>query len=131
MEKMRILLISNMYPSKQAPYYGTFVKSFVEGLENQRGVNIDKVVVTKKSKKIKSLVAYLFFFSKILFKINFKKKNYDIIYIHYVKQSLLPFLLVNRKKLPPLVLNAHGSDVFPEGGFTRKVPKIVSGIYRS
>ena len=48
---MKILLISNMYPSNEFPSYGIFVKNFELGLMD-KNVNIEKLVLKKEIKKI-------------------------------------------------------------------------------
>lgn len=46
----KIIVISNMYPSKTDPVYGTFVKGFVDGLtEASPCWSIEKVVIVTKN----------------------------------------------------------------------------------
>ena len=46
MEKKKVLLVSNMYPSKEYKYYGSFVKNTGELLE-KNGYIVEKMVMTK------------------------------------------------------------------------------------
>lgn len=110
---MRILLISNLYPSNRYPYYGTFVKNFEQGLI-QNHMKVDKIIITKKNNSFSKLLSYLTFLFRVIFTCTFLKKRYDIIYIHYLNHTLIPFLFIKKKRLPPIILNAHGSDIFPE-----------------
>ena len=48
---MKILLISNMYPSEQFPSYGVFVQN-TEKILVQYGIQVDKIVM-QKDKQIK------------------------------------------------------------------------------
>ena len=77
-------------------------------------VEFEKIVITKKNLGWLKFLAYLNFFLEIIYKCNFRSNEYDVIYVHYLNHSLLPFFFVRKERLPPFVLNAHGSDVFPE-----------------
>lgn len=44
---MKILLISNMYPSEQFPSYGVFVQN-TEKILVQHGIQVDKIVMQKR-----------------------------------------------------------------------------------
>lgn len=107
---MKILLLSNLYPTKDFPYYGTFVKNFYEGLI-KRNIKVEKVTLKKTNKKIKKLINYFKFFIDSIFKLF--KGSYDIIYIHYVSHSGLP-LLFYRPKNKMVVCNIHGTDLLPK-----------------
>ena len=122
---MKILLISNMYPSKDNPTYGTFVKTFeVQMIEEN--FTLDKVIITRTSnssfQKIKKYIIFIFKTYKEI-----KKNNYDMIYVHYIGHSLLPFLLYrNKDKL--LLINAHGGDVLPTNLTKKLIQKLVIPI---
>lgn len=87
-------------------------------------VEFEKIVVTKKRSRISKFLAYLKLLIEVFYKCNFKSNEYDIIYVHYLNHTLLPFFFVRMKNLPPFILNAHGSDVFPE----RPTSKLLSFI---
>lgn len=63
--KMKILLISNMYPSKDFPSYGVFVKN-TEQILLDNGVSVDKAVMTKRTGKLGKLVGYASHYLKII-----------------------------------------------------------------
>jgi len=106
---MKMLLISNMYPSTEQPSYGVFVKNFEEQMLSE-GFKIDKVVIHGKGlTKVQKIFKYIVFFFNI-YNILIKNK-YDIIYVHYMAHSLLPFVPIIRFIKIPFVLNAHGGDV--------------------
>lgn len=122
---MKILLVSNMYPSKEFPAYGIFVKNFVEICEENH-VLVDKIVLYKSTNTINKLLNYLLYYFKIIFAVLFKQ--YDWVYVHYAGQNSLPFYLLTRIKKFPLIFNVHGSDVIAEkkvhqilAWFTKKV----------
>ncbi|MBZ1519355.1 glycosyltransferase family 4 protein [Leuconostoc mesenteroides] len=104
----KILLISNLYPSKEYPEYGTFVKEFVTGLTDL-GWDITKIVLIKKNDKFRKLLSYASFLFKSWVYLNFS--NNDITYIHYASHSTIPLLFSKKQKF--LVVNVHGSDVLP------------------
>jgi glycosyltransferase involved in cell wall biosynthesis len=101
-----------MYPSESHPSYGTFVKNFEDSLI-ENGFIIDKVVIKGRGTNLfKKILKYLLFFKVLKEKI--KKEKYDLVYVHYISNSLLPFLIIKKPQKLKLVINAHGSDVFPK-----------------
>lgn len=126
---MKILLISNMYPSTDYPYYGTFVKNFEVQLLNN-GFQFEKAVIKGKSHNKKEKITKYFNFFKNVIKL-IKKNNYDIIYVHYLAHSLLPLLFVKKFIKKPLILNAHGSDIISESITGNIIKKIVTPIIKS
>jgi len=100
--KIKALLISNMYPSKNS-YLGIFVKIQIEFLE-QQGIEVIKVVKSKNG-----MFRYIGFLLKTLFFVLFKK--FDIVHAHYGFHSAFIPALIKRK---PLVITFHGSDALLE-----------------
>lgn len=125
---MKILLISNMYPSKQHPHYGPFVKNFKEQLENDGCFFKLAVIRGKETSKIGKIQQYILFFKEVITAI--KKNEFDLIYVHYIGHSLLPLLLVKRYIRKPLVINAHGSDVFVNHKLGKYIQKLVTPIIK-
>lgn len=111
----RIFLISNMYPSKEYPFYGIFVKNTEEILRQNGYTTTLRAVITKsKGSTVSKLRLYLKFYFEILKGI-FRVDEYDIIYVHFISHSAIPVLLLKLAVDKPLVLNTHGSDVFLRG----------------
>lgn len=111
---MKILLISNMYPNKENPQYGIFVKKTEEIIINN-GFEINKVIMYKKNRIIKKIISYINFYIKVL--VNLIFRNYSYVYVHYVSHSSLPVII--SKLIKPsiqIISNVHGSDVIPENG---------------
>lgn len=109
---MKILLISNMYPSKENPQYGIFVKKTEEIIINN-GFDVTKVIMYKENMIIKKIISYINFYMKVM--INLIFKNYNYVYVHYVSNSSLPVII--SKLIKPsiqIICNVHGSDVMPE-----------------
>ena len=107
-EKKKILLISNMYPSKKFKHYGSFVKNVEEDLKIS--YQVDKVVMKKQSNKYLKLIAYLKFYLISFIKSIFN--SYDIIYVHFISHSTFPVLpSIITTNYTKLYLNVHGNDV--------------------
>lgn len=127
--KIKILLISNMYPSKEHPTYGVFVKNFKDQMEKQEFDISQKALIYGRGKnKLQKLIKYIKFLRDTIKLI--KQKNYDLIYVHYISHSLLPLLFVHTKIKKPLVLNAHGSDVFVNNKIGKYIQKLVTPIIK-
>ena len=107
--KKDILLVSNMYPSKEWPHYGIFVKNSYELLK-ESGCMIDLVVMYKTKGKLNKLFAYIKMCGISLLKATFE--NYDSIYVHFVSHTtagvIVPYLCSRNTKL---VINVHGNDI--------------------
>src|SRR5690625_6847741 len=79
---MRLLLISNGYPSKDLPFASIYVKNHFERLKKVPGYTVDKHVILRKyTATIGSIVkltkCFVAFFGKII-------KSYDIVHVHFL-----------------------------------------------
>lgn len=120
---MKILIISNMYPSKEYPYYGVFVKNCESALIAS-GFDIDKVVIDKKSKSLLNKIhSYLLFYISIIN--TCRHGSYDSLYVHYVSHVALPIMLLRLlgKKFD-IVSHVHGGDVKKLDGYSGTFFKI-------
>lgn len=123
---IKILLVSNMYPSAKFPYYGTFVKNFENCLNNNTIGIVNRVVITKTNYNFLKLLKYLLFVFQNIYKVFFTK--YDIIYIHYINHSLIPYVVLKYFIKTPIILNAHGGDIFHESKSSRFLSMITSSV---
>lgn len=118
MEKKKILLVSNMYPSDKYKHYGTFVKN-TEELLKTNGFDVDRVVMTKHPDKITKLFSYMSLYIRTVWKTIFN--NYDYIYVHFISHSSLGAVISKKLcKNVKLILNAHGNDVLADMDFEKK-----------
>jgi glycosyltransferase involved in cell wall biosynthesis len=125
---MKLLLISNMYPSNEDDYYGIFVKNFEKELI-KNNVKVKKIVIKGKGKsKLEKLKKYIKFFTDSYKKI--KNNDYDLIYVHYINHSLLPLLIFKKFIKKPLIINAHGSDVLVKNKINLIIQKLVMPIIK-
>lgn len=123
---MRLLLVSNMYPSKSHPNYGVFVKNFYRNFSRDGDIEIvGKSLIRGKGRNIfEKIIKYLFFtFRTVLMGIVLK---YDFIYVHYVNHSLFPVKILLLFKKKPLILNFHGGDFFTNNLFSKYVSRLVT-----
>lgn len=104
---MRVLLISNMYPSKETPNFGVFVKEQVDVLK-QKGVNFTLVVNTIKKGGWVSPFKYLLLLLKTI-KASFY--DFDLIHFHYLFPDGVLALIPYFFKRKPIIATVHGSDV--------------------
>ena len=119
---MNLFLISNMYPSSANPTFGVFVQKFERGITEQGEHFTQKAIISRRSATtVQKFCRYGRFFVDIFNGIT--KRNYDIIYVHYILQTallLFPFLPFIRRKI---ILNVHGEDVLPRHIFHKCVAK--------
>lgn len=116
---MKTLVISNMYPNKEFPTYGVFVRSTTESIEKYS--KISKIVMNKKVSKLGKGLEYLVFYIRIIFFYLFD--NSSLIYIHYPSHVafLINKLSLIRKR--NIITNVHGSDVVAKQGIEYKMRK--------
>lgn len=110
---MKVLVVSNMYPSKKYPHYGVFVENTVELLDQMPNVQVRTSVMGRQDSKLQKLIGYFLFYAGTVFKGLFG--GYDVIYGHFLSHISIPLRIV--KKFRPgvrLVLNAHGNDVIAD-----------------
>ena len=98
---MRVLVITNMYPTTEMPFFGTFVKEQVESLRKE-GVEVEVLFVNGK----KNTLNYLWAFPRLWLRL--LTKRYDIIHAHYVFSGII----ARAQFLYPVVVTHHGSQVF-------------------
>ncbi|AJI22744.1 glycosyltransferase [Priestia megaterium] len=109
---MKVLLISNMYPSREFPSYGVFVQNTEQILLNNQ-FQVDRIVLQKKKTKLQKLFGYALHYTKIIW--SGLTKKYDYIYVHYAAHNAAPLLLLKKlNSRVTIITNVHGSDVVPE-----------------
>ena len=107
----KILLLSNMYPSKRYPHYGIFVRN-TEKILNENDYEVIKVVMEKEDRNFLKFWSYFIYFFKSLYMLLFKTNDY--VYIHYPSLSGVPVILSNFFKKQNIIINIHGNDLVPE-----------------
>ena len=122
---MKVLVVSNMFPSEENPGYGVFVENFGSSLCVQ-GVCVDYAVISGRGRhKLDKLLRYFGFGCKAVWKGLFNR--YDCVYVHYIAHSMLPLVLLLKLKRIRLICNAHGEDLLPSSRVERLIFKLVKG----
>ena len=103
---LRILTVTNMYPTPTAPMLGIFVEEQVASLR-RRGLRVDVLVINGVEE---GLSAYLRGFANI--RRVLQKERYDLIHAHYVFSGdlLIAQRLIPGVRVPPVVLTQHGPE---------------------
>lgn len=117
---MRVLIVTNVYPSDKHPYHGIFVAEQIEAIK-------------KICDNIKFDIYYINGFKgkwqyiKSIFEVSKKidKGNYDLVHIHYGLSGM--YLINPFVKHIPTITTFHGSDIQPNGG-NGKLSVIVSRL---
>jgi teichuronic acid biosynthesis glycosyltransferase TuaC len=99
---MKILVITNMYPSNDHIYFGIFVKEQRADLKEYCNVDSDLYFINGRKNKLNYLKSILTLPRLI------KKNKYDLIHIHFGLSGL--FLLFNSFKNTPKVITLHNGD---------------------
>ena len=109
LDKQKILLVSNTYPSKKYKQYGSFIKN-TEDVLLDNGFVVDRVVITKQDNIMLKIIAYVRMNLLVILKGIFN--NYDYIYAHYISHTGFgPVFLKKTSSNIKLIFNAHGNDV--------------------
>ena len=122
----KILMISNMYPSKKYKHYGVFVENTAKML-SQHGYKVDVSALKKKDTKLTKLLGYIWFYMKAIILAIFN--HYDYLYAHYVSHCALLIKIIKRiKPNMKVIINVHGNDVVPENEHDEKFIPMVEEI---
>jgi len=102
---VRILLVSQMYPSAAAPDFGVFVQGLERALA-ARGHELERVVLDRRggSKLRHARLAARAIRAA-------RRFRPDVVYAHFLFPTGLGALLAARASRAPLVVTAHGQDV--------------------
>jgi len=106
---MRILVISNMYPSEAHPVFGAFVQRQVEALRAS-GVDVD---IVANYQKAAGVIVNLPKYARLTWRAlrAARRGAYDVIHAHFIYPTSIIGRWSSRVAHTPLVLTAHGNDV--------------------
>src|SRR5256712_5804704 len=111
---MRILFVTNMYPTPQTPDYGAFVWQQAEQLR-RLGHTVDVINILGFRSKLNYLKGVVDVLRKT------SSTRYDIVHAHYGLTALPAWFRLRA----PLVMTLHGSDVLG-GHFERLCSSVIS-----
>lgn len=107
----KILMVTNLYPSKKRPEFGVFVCNIYKTL-CRVGFLIDIAKCADSGSKV---LNYIYLFLSVVFKLTFKK--YDIIYCHFSSHTFFVHYLVQLFSINVKVItHLHGSDAVATKG---------------
>lgn len=124
---MKVLLVSNIYPTIERPHDGAFIKNIVDQIVDGGG-NISVSTLHRESSS--KVFSYARFYISTLLKGLFAEDG-TVIYVHYLSHSIFPALLVSLiRRNVKLLSHVHGSDVVQEKGVGEAYFKLKSFISR-
>jgi teichuronic acid biosynthesis glycosyltransferase TuaC len=97
--ELRVLVVTNMYPVPQYPWYGNFVRDQVKALE-RRGVRTEVFFIDGRASRWNYLRAVPRLRAAL------KRGSYDLIHAHYVFSGMV----ARCQRRLPILLNFHGAD---------------------
>jgi len=97
---MRVLVVTNMYPTEADPAFGTFVRDEVEALR-RLGLQVDVLFINGKATRWN----YLWGLPRLWWRL--RRRRYDLVHAHYA----LAGLIARAQWCVPLVVTFHGAEV--------------------
>lgn len=121
MKPKKLLVLSNMYPSKEALTFGIFVKNQVNALREQ-GLEVDVVAVQNPNMgKANVLKKYGKWALQTAGNLLTKGRSYDAVHAHYVFPTGMLALLYKKLFKCRMIITAHGGDI---DKMAKKSPRI-------
>lgn len=128
---MKILIVSNMYPSKKDTSFGTFIKVFEHQLQIlYPTISIKTIAIRGRSKsKIKKVFKYAHFYLGLLG--NLLLRQYDIIYVHTITYPTPAIRIASIFKKLNIIFNVHGVDVLTKSRVADCLKRLCSPLLRN
>jgi glycosyltransferase involved in cell wall biosynthesis len=126
---IRVLMLTNMYPSATEPGYGSFVARQRRELEEKHGVVVRLVYSSRRGGgAISNLRKYAELLMATLGET--LRGDYDVVHAHYLLPMAALALIPSAWRRRPLVITAHGTDIYSG---TRRAwkPWIVRALMRA
>jgi glycosyltransferase involved in cell wall biosynthesis len=115
---MKLLVVTNMYPTPQQPMFGTFVHDQVSALR-AAGAEVDVLFVNGK----KSTWEYLWGFFRLWGAL--ARRRYDLIHAHYVLSGVIARAQWGRR----VVLTHHGPEVLGHPRWQSWLCRLVTPLF--
>lgn len=107
----KVLVISNMYPSKEHLAYGVFVKNQVEQLQAQGVDTLLAVNSNPATGKKNVLLKYAKWAREVIRVFRTNKKDIGMTHAHYVFPSGMFSYYLKKRHNIPYIVTAHGGDI--------------------
>ena len=116
---MKVLFVTNMYPSPTGPYDGIFVQEQIQALQKMFDIEAE-ILVIEGGKSPLNYIWSIFKFQRLK-----RRRKFDIIHFHFGLSGIC--YLFDFANKSPTVLTLHGSDVNPtvKYGLMLKISKLV------
>jgi len=98
---MKVLAITNMYPTPDMPAFGTFIESEVESLRRE-GIEVDLLFINGRKNTFNYFWGVPRLWARLL------THRYDVIHAHYVFSGFI----ARAQIICPVVLTHHGVEIF-------------------
>ena len=125
---LRVLMLTNMFPSEAEPGYGSFVQRQKSELERTHGVRIRLVSTSRRGGGVANVLKYVELLAKTLAETI--RGDYDLVHAHYLLPVAAFSLIPSAIRRKPLVITAHGTDIYT-GLRPRWRPWIVRALHRA
>ena len=107
---IRVLMLSNMYPSASEPGYGSFIQRQERQLTDRHGVAITLVTTPRRGGGLANLAKYGSLLWQTLTATI--RGDFDLVHAHYLMPVAAFALIPAAVRRKPLVITAHGTDIF-------------------
>jgi teichuronic acid biosynthesis glycosyltransferase TuaC len=97
---MKVLMVTNMYPSAQKPHSGSFIKSQIDSIRRE-GIDVDVLYLDTKSKQYNYIKGWYTIFKKSW------DQSFDLIHAHYGYCGMVSKLQFRL----PVIVSYCGGDV--------------------
>lgn len=98
---MRVLVVTNMWPTADAPQFGVFVREQVDALRRD-GICVDVMFINGRESRLN----YLWAFGELRRRL--RHGRYDVLHAHYVLSAVVAL----SQRRVPVVVTQHGIEVF-------------------
>ena len=98
---MRVLKVTNMYPTEDRPHFGIFVRQETESLR-RLGIDVDVLFIDGQASKLNYLRGYRQLWQRL------REQEYDLVHGHYIFGGLI----ARAQTRYPVVITHHGPEVF-------------------
>jgi glycosyltransferase involved in cell wall biosynthesis len=110
---MKVLYVTNMYPTESKPVFGVFVKEQITDAARHLGFSYDVYLMNGVERGWKEYLKALY-----AVPLKIRQGNYDLVHVHFGLSAL--WRLFYSPKVPVL-LSLHGADILIEQGRTVQV----------
>ncbi|AOV08549.1 glycosyltransferase [Sporosarcina ureilytica] len=124
----KIIVFSNMYPTKNHPTFGIFVKNQVNQLK-EAGVNLEVIAIDEPGKgKVLTLKKYFSWFMRSMKYLVQNNKNISMTHAHYAFPTGVISLIGKRIFKIPYAVTVHGGDIDKMAGKHSSIQKMTRKI---